>query len=86
MLKLEDSELGGYLQITTSHPLTCRAASFHTVSQSEAGFEQIMQACLPRIYLGPGHATKLYDPNVQKFELAHSTYPRVEGRIPGQSR
>jgi 4-alpha-glucanotransferase len=43
-LKLEDSELGGYLQVTSSSPIACRAAPFYTVSQSEAGFEQIMQA------------------------------------------
>ncbi len=43
-LWLEDSALGGRIQLTVSHPVQLRAAPFHTVSQSEAGFEQIMQA------------------------------------------
>lgn len=43
-LWLEDSELGGRLALETSRPVHLQAAPFHTVSQSEAGFEQIMQA------------------------------------------
>jgi len=41
---LEDSELNGRLCLESSRPVSLRAAPFHTVSQSEAGFEQIMQA------------------------------------------
>ncbi len=43
-LWLEDSELGGRLKLTISQPVAIHAQPFHTVSQSEAGFEQIMQA------------------------------------------
>ncbi len=46
-LKLEDTELHGHLEFQFSRPVACRGYPFHTVSQSEAGFEQIMQAvCL----------------------------------------
>ena len=43
-LWLEDSELAGRIKLETSHPVAVHAQPFHTVSQSEAGFEQIMQA------------------------------------------
>ena len=41
---LEDAELGARLHLAASQPLTFRARPYHTASQSEAGFEQIMQA------------------------------------------
>ncbi len=44
VLWLEDSELGGRLRLEVTEPVTLTAEPFHTVSQSEAGFEQIMQA------------------------------------------
>ena len=43
-LTLGDSELRGALQIETSRPVRVEAAPHRTVSQSEAGFEKIMQA------------------------------------------
>ena len=41
---LEDSELRGSLSIEASQPMQVDAAPHRTVSQSEAGFEKIMQA------------------------------------------
>jgi hypothetical protein len=43
-LTLEDDVLGGALVLTGSVPLALTARPHHTVSQSEAGFEKIMQA------------------------------------------
>ncbi|MNN02624.1 hypothetical protein D3C81_1152900 [compost metagenome] len=43
-LTLEDGVLGGTLQLACSVPLQLRGQPHRTVSQSEAGFEQIMQA------------------------------------------
>ncbi|MBX3675470.1 MAG: DUF1926 domain-containing protein [Rhodocyclaceae bacterium] len=46
-LTLDDRSLGGGLRLTASRPITIRACPHFTVSQSEAGFEKIMQAvCL----------------------------------------
>jgi hypothetical protein len=43
-LTLDDSELRGALQIDASLPVRLEARPHRTVSQSEAGFEKIMQA------------------------------------------
>jgi 4-alpha-glucanotransferase len=43
-LTLEDDVLGGALLLRSSQPVTAIARPFFTVSQSEAGFEKIMQA------------------------------------------
>ncbi|MCF8199923.1 MAG: DUF1926 domain-containing protein [Sulfuritalea sp.] len=43
-ITLEDSELGGALIISATRPMRFEAAPHRTVSQSEAGFEKIMQA------------------------------------------
>lgn len=43
-LTLEDGVLGGALRLTLSTSCTLSARPHHTVSQSEAGFEKIMQA------------------------------------------
>ena len=43
-LTLDDGVLGGALVLTASVPLALTARPHHTVSQSEAGFEKIMQA------------------------------------------
>jgi hypothetical protein len=43
-LTLDDGELCGSLLLSTSAPVDLRARPHHTVSQSEAGFEKIMQA------------------------------------------
>jgi alpha-amylase len=43
-LTLEDGVLGGALVLTCSVPVTLAARPHQTVSQSEAGFEKIMQA------------------------------------------
>ncbi|MBI5614706.1 MAG: DUF1926 domain-containing protein [Gammaproteobacteria bacterium] len=43
-LTLEDAVLGGAVALECSRPVAVRAAPHYTVSQSEAGFEKIMQA------------------------------------------
>jgi hypothetical protein len=43
-VKLEDGELGGALQVAVSPAPTFHAEPHRTVSQSEAGFEKVMQA------------------------------------------
>ena len=43
-LTLDDSELRGALQIEATQPVRLRSRPHRTVSQSEAGFEKIMQA------------------------------------------
>lgn len=43
-LSLEDDVLGGTLMLNASRPIALAARPFFTVSQSEAGFEKIMQA------------------------------------------
>ncbi len=43
-LALEDDVLGGSLVLLSNRPLALTAKPFYTVSQSEAGFEKIMQA------------------------------------------
>lgn len=43
-LNLEDGVLGGTLELSASHPVGLAGRPHHTVSQSEAGFEKIMQA------------------------------------------
>ena len=46
-LTLDDRFLGGGLRLTASRPVDIAARPHYTVSQSEAGFEKIMQAaCL----------------------------------------
>ena len=46
-LTLEDGVLGGSVRLTASRPVDIRARPHRTVSQSEAGFEKIMQGvCL----------------------------------------
>jgi hypothetical protein len=46
-ITLDDSELGGALRIEARLPVRLSAAAHRTVSQSEAGFEKVMQAaCL----------------------------------------
>ncbi|MGH9253036.1 MAG: alpha-amylase/4-alpha-glucanotransferase domain-containing protein, partial [Vicinamibacterales bacterium] len=48
-LTLEDGVLGGKLVLSASRPVTIHAAPHHTVSQSEDGFEKIMQAVTLRL-------------------------------------
>jgi 4-alpha-glucanotransferase len=48
-LALEDGVLGGKVVLTMDHPLTVHAAPHLTVSQSEDGFEKIMQAVTLRL-------------------------------------
>ncbi len=43
-LTLDDRALGGGLVLRTGHPVNLVAGPHHTVSQSEAGFEKVMQA------------------------------------------
>jgi alpha-amylase len=50
-ITLEDSELRGALQIEASQPVRLTARPHRTVSQSEAGFEKIMQAvCIALVW------------------------------------
>jgi len=48
-LTLEDGVLGGKLVLRASRPVVIHAAPHHTVSQSEDGFEKIMQAVTLRL-------------------------------------
>jgi 4-alpha-glucanotransferase/alpha-amylase len=48
-LVLEDGVLGGRIEIRTDRPVGIRATPHKTVSQSEDGFEKIMQAATLRI-------------------------------------
>jgi hypothetical protein len=48
-LTLDDRELHGALRLTASRPVDIEARPHHTVSQSEAGFEKIMQAACLRL-------------------------------------
>ncbi|MBS0423707.1 MAG: DUF1926 domain-containing protein [Proteobacteria bacterium] len=43
-IALDDDTLGGIVILKTSHPVTLRARPHFSVSQSESGFEKIMQA------------------------------------------
>ncbi len=60
-LSLDDRELRGRLVFRSSRPVRIEAAPHHTVSQSEAGFEKIMQAaCLTVSWSpAPGDETTL---------------------------
>jgi hypothetical protein len=49
-LMLDDDVLGGALQITCDPPLAVVARPHRTVSQSEAGFEKVMQAAEVALY------------------------------------
>jgi len=46
VLTLDDGMLGGLLQLSASRPVHIDCRAHHTVSQSEAGFEKIMQAAV----------------------------------------
>ena len=48
-ITLDDRELGGRLTLTASAPVDLRTAPHQTVSQSDAGFEKIMQAATLRL-------------------------------------
>jgi hypothetical protein len=48
-LTLEDGVLRGRVVLTCSQPVTVSAAPHETVSQSEDGFEKIMQAVTLRV-------------------------------------
>ena len=52
-LVLEDGVLGGRVVVTCSQPATIHAAPHQTVSQSEDGFEKIMQAVTLKISAQP---------------------------------
>jgi alpha-amylase len=52
-LTLDDSELRGALQIEATRPVQLKAGPHRTVSQSEAGFEKIMQAVCIRLAWSP---------------------------------
>ncbi|MDO8369456.1 MAG: DUF1926 domain-containing protein, partial [Candidatus Nitrotoga sp.] len=45
-LVLDDRVLGGNLVLNNNHPIQLRGMPYFTVSQSEAGFEKIMQAVM----------------------------------------
>jgi len=50
-LALEDGVLGGKVLLDTDRPVAIHAAPHKTVSQSEDGFEKIMQAVTLRLML-----------------------------------
>ncbi len=52
-ITLQDSELNGALKLTSSLPVRLKAAPHRTVSQSEAGFEKVMQAVCIRLAWTP---------------------------------
>ena len=52
-LTLDDSVLGGNLQLGASHSVRVHGAPYFTVSQSEAGFEKIMQAVMLTLHWPP---------------------------------
>jgi alpha-amylase/alpha-mannosidase (GH57 family) len=54
-LTLEDGVLGGKVTISTTEPVSVGAAPHKTVSQSEDGFEKIMQAVYLRIHAPAGN-------------------------------
>jgi 4-alpha-glucanotransferase/alpha-amylase len=58
-IALEDGVLGGRLTLAADRPLQIRAAPHHTVSQSEDGFEKIMQAVTLRLRLPATAALQL---------------------------
>ena len=58
-LTLEDSELGGALRIEASHPVAIEGHAHRTVSQSEAGFEKIMQAVCLELSWSPAQAPEM---------------------------
>jgi hypothetical protein len=45
-ITLDDRELGGGIRLTIRPPAVLRAQPHHTISQSEEGFERIMQAAV----------------------------------------
>jgi hypothetical protein len=61
-LTLEDGVLGGALRITTSQAVHLQARPHYTVSQSEAGFEKIMQATEILLIWSP--CTQASDPQI----------------------
>ncbi len=56
-LALEDEVLGGKVTLTTGEPISISAAPHKTVSQSEDGFEKIMQAVCLRIHAPAGNSS-----------------------------
>jgi len=56
-LTLEDGVLGGKVTLTTGEPASVSAAPHKTVSQSEDGFEKIMQAVCLRIHAPAGNSS-----------------------------
>jgi hypothetical protein len=55
-ITLDDSELRGSLLIEASQPVRLEAQPHRTVSQSEAGFEKIMQAVCITLTWSPAAA------------------------------
>jgi 4-alpha-glucanotransferase len=56
-LTLEDRVLGGKVTLTSEGPVSISAAPHKTVSQSEDGFEKIMQAVCLRIHAPPENSS-----------------------------
>ncbi|MFN0313678.1 MAG: alpha-amylase/4-alpha-glucanotransferase domain-containing protein [Burkholderiales bacterium] len=75
-IMLEDGVLGGSIEILCSRPAKLRAAPHHTVSQSEDGFEKIMQAVtLDLVWeMEPGESDLL---------IAIEVSPEARRRVPG---
>jgi len=56
-LTLEDGVLGGKVTLATGEPVSVGAAPHKTVSQSEDGFEKIMQAVCLRVHVPAGNSS-----------------------------
>ena len=48
-IMLDDDELGGSIALSVSSPVTLRMQPYYSVSQSEGGFEKIMQAVTAKV-------------------------------------
>ena len=56
-LTLEDGVLGGKVTLASVEPISVNAGPHKTVSQSEGGFEKIMQAVCLRIHVPAGNSS-----------------------------
>ena len=70
---LDDGELLGRLRLAADHPLRLHAAPYFTASQSEAGFEKIMQAACLTLSWQPGS-------NAETLKLQFTVAPQTQQR------
>jgi len=72
-ITLEDGELHGQLKLSTDRSLGLHAAPYFTASQSEAGFEKIMQAACLTLSWQPGS-------NAETLKLQFTVVPQTHVR------